>query len=265
MKIYDMFDEENNTSVGVLCYYEKSGACIIELCENLDEWTAPLLFTSYVRRGIYTILQDISLIWVRERVIPSGRQNIGSILSHHRLKEYDEMKLLELSGGRCSQDSLCIRRLDEIPEYVAARAAGNVTECIVNEMGYLICFFADGSVKKVDLQSLGAEDGVDKVLRNRDVLRSGKVGVGGYSVIFNDSIEISARLLYSVGQKLSLTKEDFDTFVTRNILDTTDCCNMMDCSRQNIAYMVNEGQITPVKENVRGNLYLKGDVLRNMW
>lgn len=265
MKIFDIFDAENDASVGALLYYEKSGSYIVELCDNLDEWTAPLLFTSYVKRGIYTILREISLLWVRERVIPSGRQNIGSILSNHRLKEYDEMKLLELSEGRCSQDGLCIKKLTELPKYAADRAAGNVTECIVNESGYLVCFFADGTIRKVDLHKLEAENGVDKVLGNAAVLRSGKVGVGGYSVIFNDSIEISARLLQSAGQKLSLTKADFEAFITRNTLDTTGCCDMLECSRQNIAYMVNEGQLAPVRENVRGNLYLKGDVLRNMW
>lgn len=56
--------------------------------------------------SIYDGTQRISLLWARERVIPSGRQNIGSILSNHRLKGYDEMKLLELSEERCSRDSL---------------------------------------------------------------------------------------------------------------------------------------------------------------
>ena len=49
------------------------------------------------------------------------------------------------------------------------------------------------------------------------------------------------------------------------MLDTTESCNLLECSRQNISNMVNQQKLTPVKEEVRGNLYLKGDVLRTMW
>ena len=41
--------------------------------------------------------KDISLMWVKERIIPSGRQNIGSILKKHRLNKYSEMDILWLS------------------------------------------------------------------------------------------------------------------------------------------------------------------------
>ena len=96
MKIFEINDEADNLFIGNLLYYEKEKTFIIELSDELDEWTAPLLLTSFVKKGIYTIPRDISFLWVQERVIPSGRQNIGSILTHHKLKSYDEMKLLEL-------------------------------------------------------------------------------------------------------------------------------------------------------------------------
>ena len=48
MKIFEIIDAELELSMGVLLYYEKEKTCIIELQEYLDEWTAPLLFTSYV-------------------------------------------------------------------------------------------------------------------------------------------------------------------------------------------------------------------------
>lgn len=49
------------------------------------------------------------------------------------------------------------------------------------------------------------------------------------------------------------------------MLDTTESCDLLECSRQNMSYMVRKQQLTPVKEEVRGNLYLKGDVLRTLW
>lgn len=48
MKIYEILDEENRSSVGVLLYYEKKREFIVELQESLDEWTAPLLFSGLV-------------------------------------------------------------------------------------------------------------------------------------------------------------------------------------------------------------------------
>ena len=104
MKVFKILDVENSLFIGVLLYYEKSGACVIELQESLDEWTAPLLFASYVKKGIFTIPRDISRLWIRERIIPSDRQNIGSILANHKLETYDEMALLE-----CTRQNLVYR------------------------------------------------------------------------------------------------------------------------------------------------------------
>ena len=103
MKIYAIYDKETakNLALGYLFYYEKANEYIIELNDWLDEWEAPILFQGLVKKGIYTVPRDVSLLWVRERVIPSGRQNIGSILKNARLKEYNEMALLALSKGKC--------------------------------------------------------------------------------------------------------------------------------------------------------------------
>ena len=67
--------------------------------EDLSEWEAPLLFQGLVKKGIYTVSREASLMWVQERVIPSGRQNIGLILKTHKLKEYSEIALLSLSNA----------------------------------------------------------------------------------------------------------------------------------------------------------------------
>lgn len=265
MKIYEIYDEENNISVGALLYYEKERSCIIELCDGLDEWSAPLLFTSLVHRKEHTVLREISYLWVKERVIPSGRQNIESILKNHKLKEYREMDLLELAEGRCAQDSLCIRRLDHMPGYVRERAKKNIIECFFTENDKLLCFFADDSVKKVALNGFSEIDNFDKVLEDKRIRESVKVGTGGYSVIFDDSIEIPAWMLYEAGEAVPLSLKDFKMFAQNNIVDASEACDILKCSRQNLSYMVKAGDLNPVKANVKGNLYLKGDVIENMW
>lgn len=275
MKIFEIIDGDKDNSVGTLLYYEKERTCIVELQEYLDEWSAPFLFANYVKNKIYTIPRDVSALWVRGRVIPSGRQNISDILKVHHLKEYDEMKFLELSEGRCSQDEMYIRQLDKLPEFVVERQQKNLSECVILGADNILCFFRDGNTRKIDLKKILKKDsvvqpldrlaGLDKVLDHDSLYKSGKIGTGGYFVTFNDSIDIPADILYGSGEEIPLGLGDFKTFVRHNIIDTTESCDMLECSRQNISYMVNQGQMSAVKEAVRGNLYLKGEILSNRW
>jgi len=91
------------------------------------------------------------------------------------------------------------------------------------------------------------------------------VGTGGYFITFNDSIDISASVIYDAGATIPLTRDDFIIFAKKNLLDTSECCEMLECSRQNVSYMVSQQMLSPVKNDVKGNLYLKGEVLANRW
>ena len=264
MKVYNIINDENEEVIGTLLYYEKCHDFIVELKDNLDEWTAPLMFSGFVKKKIYTIPREYSFLWVKERVIPSGRQNIVQILKNHKMDSYDEMKLLELSGGRCSQDSLYIKKTDEIPDYILKRRC-NITECSICGDNSILCFFENGEVKKVDLNELKHINKVTNVIKNRNLFESCMVGTGGYFITFNDSIDISASVIYDAGATIPLTRDDFILFTKKNLLDTSECCEMLECSRQNVSYMVSQKMLTPVKNDVKGNLYLKGEVLANRW
>lgn len=37
---------------------------------------------------------------------------------------------------------------------------------------------------------------------------------------------------------------------------------MLDCSRQNLAYLISKDVLRPMKKDVKGNLFLKGEVIR---
>ena len=265
MKIFAIIDGETTLLTGILLYYEKEGTCVIELPEYLDEWTAPLLFTSYVKKKIYTIPRDISFLWVKERVIPSGRQNINDILAHHNMQSYDEMKFLQISEGKCSQDSLYIKKIDMLPDFVIERQKKNIVECVLSDDHTLLCFFEDDTIKKIQLEDLQSFEEQNKIISNEQVYQSGKVGTGGYCVTFNESIDLPAWLLYDEESNIPLNLNDFKVFLKNNVLDTTESCDLLECSRQNMSYMVRKQQLTPVKEEVRGDLYLKGDVLRTLW
>lgn len=265
MKIYKIIDEELDLFIGTLLYYEKAKDFIIELNDGLDEWTAPLLLTSYIKKGILTIPREISFLWVKERIIPSGRQNIGSILNTHKLKQYDELTFLELSNGRCSQDYLYIKRIIDLPDYVVKRAQKNIVECVVLNSNTLLCFFADHTTRKICLDELSQIEGINKIRRNHLLLQSCQIGTGGYFITFNNTIDIPATVLYHAGNLIQLDLEDFITFARNNILDTRSSCNALACSRQNLSYLVKQKQLNAIRSDVKGNLYLKGNILRNSW
>lgn len=269
MKSYAIYDADLNrtTPIGYMFYYEKAEEFVIELCENLDEWDVPLLFQGLVRKGCYTVSKENSLLWVKERVIPSGRQNIGMILKNHRLKKYSEMAFLAISKGRCSQDSCYLEEVPEekVEENILKRRKKNVQECFVTEDKQLLCMFKDNTVRKVDLTKLVEQyKDIVHVLKNEKILRSACVGVGGYSVSFNGSIEIPASELRKIGVLLPLTTNDFYDFIRMNVIDTTVSCERIQCSRQNLSYMVKEEKILPVIRGTKENLFLKGEIERIM-
>lgn len=264
MKVFKITDDYLGTEIGHILYYEKCRDFIIHLRENLDEWSAPLLLTKYVKDNIYIIPRDVSLLWVKERIVPTDRQNIGEILSNARMKSYDEFKLLELSHGKCSQDSIHVELIDNIPGYIEAREEQNITECLTLNDRNMLCFFKNSSTKRIDLNKLDHDNELNKVLRNNTLFQSAEVGTGGYFLTFDNSIDIPASLIYEVGTNIPLTLEDFTNFA-RNTLDTGETTDLLECSRQNISYMVSQNRLIPVKDKVRGSLYLKGDVVRNNW
>ena len=263
MKAYEIYDEELNLTIGLLLYYSGEDAFIIELEEDLDEWTAPLMFTSFIRNKTYTIPRDLSRKWVLERIIPNSRQNINAILANHKLRSYDEFRLLELSQGRCSQDALCIKKIDELPEFVLSRMKKNIRECVAGDSHCLLCFFEDGTVRRVNIEELEHVEGTEKIILNNDLYESCRIGAGGYYITFNDSIDISSAVLYRAGISLPVRLSDFEAFAKKNILDTTQVSEMLECSRQNLSYLVKKERLKPLREEVKGNLFLKGDVIRN--
>ena len=260
MKIFELIDGEAHISVGCLLYYEKDKSFIIELQDYLTEWTAPLLFAQVVKQGVSTISRELSFLWVKERIIPSGRQNIGSILANSHLSSYSEIDFLEKSRGKCSQDSIYLKKADSIPEFVVERMQHNLTECVICRDACMLCFFTDGTVRKIDLHDLSKQDGIGKILSNEQVLLSGHIAAGGYCVTFNDSIDISANHLYESGISIPLSLDDFLCFVKGNVVDSTESCAILECSRQNLAYLVSKNKLTPIRKDVKGNLYTKGNI-----
>jgi hypothetical protein len=175
------------------------------------------------------------------------------------------MAMLSLSKGRSSQDSCYIREMkeEEVPESIKNRWMGNVLECFPTEKGDLICMFRDNTARIVQLDKfVDTYREISHVLKYRELLESVQVGVGGYSVSFNETIEIASSDLRDAGEVLPLTANDFYGFVQKNVVDTTSACLMIECTRQNLSYLVKENQLTPILQGTKENLYTKGEIAR---
>lgn len=83
----------------------------IDIEETVSPDDVPAFFVPFVQRGEYHIPPDLSLRWVRERIPPPGRQNLGEILNAHGLNEYSEIALLRSGRGGSSQDSFIVEEL----------------------------------------------------------------------------------------------------------------------------------------------------------
>ena len=113
MRIFAIKDDNmDNTVLGYLIYYKHAKAFYIELPDDADPWTTPLLLSSFAKRGEHSVNSYWSQMWVEQRIIPPDRQNIGQILKENGLTEYDVFSLLMLGKGRCAQDD---HYLEEIP------------------------------------------------------------------------------------------------------------------------------------------------------
>lgn len=265
MKIYAIYDKdlERKEAIGYLYCYDKSGSYVIELCEDINQWEAPLLFQGLVKKKIYTVPKDLALLWVRERIIPTGRQNIGLILKNAKLKEYNERALLALSEGRCSQDQCMIKEISEkeVPGNIAKRMESNISECFLSEDGQIICLFRDNMTSKIDLKVLAKKNNkIQQLLKKKKLLESVRVGVGGYSVAFQDYTEISKEILREKRWILPISAKDFYLFVHGNIISSVGACERMECTKQNLSYFVKSNRIEPVIYGSKENFYTKGSV-----
>ena len=264
MKVFAIHDKfKDKKEIGYIFYYERSDYYVVELDETLDEWTAPLLFSSLVKRGIYTIPRNVARLWIEERVIPSGRQNIGIILRNAKMTTYNEAKLLVLSKGESAQDDCYIREvtLDTIPDWVKERQYNNIFECFPIADNRIICLLNDDTVLEVDLRKcVEAVPKIETILSNERLLSTLKVDAGGYSVSINQDIILEKRILLEHGVVIPIYAQVFREFAKHSIINTTEACSMLECTRQNMRHLIKTDVLHPLKNGWRENVFLRGEI-----
>lgn len=94
----------DDKTVAYLLYDEISGDYQIEIPDDTESVEAPMIIADFIEKGQRKIGKEWSLRWVRQRVIPPQRQNIGQILRENNMEYYDEFPLLLNNQGRSCHD-----------------------------------------------------------------------------------------------------------------------------------------------------------------
>ena len=272
--------------------YDPDSMCFtIEICEDVDEWEAPLILSSFVKKGKRSVDSYWSQVWVEQRIVPRDRQNLGTILRDNGLEEYDPCRLLILSDGRCAQDDCFIVPLPEkrLPEELRTRLSLRLSGCLHTGCRSLL-FFRDGMIRSITQEELPLQETQRKRLlyyqqalshtinpsdsvcstqneldeRNElnDLLQLFSLHAQGSGLALGDDYYISYEDLRNAGTLLPVTASDFRSFVQENVVDTASAAELLHCTRQNIQDLVRRKKLTPVKVLKNNFLFLREDLGR---
>ena len=267
MRIYAIRDNtiDRKKNLAFFFYYEHINECCIEINDGISEWELPFILDSYVRRGIMTVTQEDTMRFISQRVIPPDRQNIGMILKDNGLDEYDEIKLFILSDGRCAQDECFIRPIadDELPENIRSRLTHRITAFLECDNRDFLVSFADGSIGVIERQDFDLRIGKkygEKIFREIDIEISG----GGSQVNLKNYGRLSSDLLYTLRRVLPFSLSDMGLLYRENYLKTSDVCQILECTRQNVNDLVKRGKLQPIEEQEGGLIFRRTDVMERM-
>lgn len=269
MKIYKIVDEFMGTvPIAYLCYYEKSRSFSIEISPEVSANDLPIFFAGFASGNVMSIDLEWSKRWVKERIVPEDRQNLGSILRDNKIKDYDLMKLLETARGRSSQDDCAILPADPetMPLWFAERQSRKVRSVFPLTGNRIMISFHDGKSFIMDLTERIAEDRSFKTLdKNKDLFDSVSVQPGGNGVCWNDWLYISACELYGEGKRIEISADEIRSMIEREAVDTQAVCAELSCSRQYVDKLVRDGKLEAIQGEGKARLYFRSDVERLKW
>ena len=270
MKLFAIRDETDKSArnAAYLIYYEGVKKYYIELPEDADAWNTPLLLASRLEKKEHSINSYWSELWVRQRIVPTDRQNLAQILKDNGLKEYDEFKLLSLSRGRCAQDDYYIVPMteDDLPEGIKKRFARKVDEAVPLKDYHLLVFFRDKTVRYCNLFFYMRDHSEFSVLLDHpELFDNVQVLAGGFGVGWDERLIIPDQTLKTLGTDIHVSSDDFRTLFSACIISAQEAAELLNCSRQYISELVIKDKLHPVRATEKNTLFLRSEVLKQLW
>jgi hypothetical protein len=104
--VFELHDGALGKQVGVFRYNTDAKKFSMSIFSEFSAIDLPLSLDIFAANGKYELDDKDVLTWIRGRIVPSGRQNINSILKELDLPEYDEFGILMHTMARCDKDEL---------------------------------------------------------------------------------------------------------------------------------------------------------------
>ena len=244
----------------------------IEICDDVDEWDAPLILSSFVKRGRRALDPYWSRIWVEQRIVPSDRQNLGMVLKKNGLQEYDEYKLLVLSDGKCAQDECFVKPLNvgSLPAELTERLNRTLSS-VLSRPDHTLLFFRDGLVKRLSDPALSklvlcepfysSDSLLSRRLKlYRQRLLELTLQPGGHGLMLGENCYLDTESLREHSASMQVTMDDFSSYIQQELIDTSSAAELLGCTRQNIQDLVQRGKLKPVMIFKNNFLFLKGEL-----
>ena len=266
MRIYALRDGEGSASedLAYLECYERPRSFYLELPPGADPWALPFILHEFAQRGVPTIDAAWSLRWVQARLVPPERQNLGEVLRENGLSDYDELKLLELTGGRCSQDACYLVPVagTELPAWYADRVSRRLSDVFaLSDFGLLAAFRSGEVVWLSARELLGDRRPFARLLRDEEAFLRVTLQPGGHGAQWGEQLAISSKELRDAGHTLPFRAMDVALVAQQALCGTTEAAQLLGCTRQNVSDLVRRGKLPVCKADGRMPLFLRSDVL----
>ncbi len=97
----------------VLEYDTETEEYTLHIPKDVPATALPAIPAAMQSLGMVDVGHEKTLIFVRERVVPPDRQNIGTIMREIGMKYYDEFPLLMWNMGRSARDDFWLEEISE--------------------------------------------------------------------------------------------------------------------------------------------------------
>ena len=155
---------------------------------------------------------------------------------------------------------------EQLLHSISERYGKRLEDVVPLKNGYLLSFFRDGSSKKVNIRRLLEYDArFSRIMKAQRLFDKVKLQPGGYGVCWDEHLTVPDYVLYEEGKEISLSLDDFRSFVTNRVVNTAEAVDMLDCSRQNVNDLIKRGKIEPIKKEPKNTLFLKSDIEQRLW
>lgn len=125
----------------------------------------------------------------------------------------------------------------------------------------LLVEFKNGINKLYDVHRLMDSYDYFKPLEDPELFRKASADYNGSGVIWNEDLDVSEWELWNNGVEIPLTADDLSQYLQNNHIGTSEVCNLLGCSRQNVDFLMKTGKIKPVMQLKNNKLFALSDVM----